>query len=434
MSPSRPLLVAIAVSLAWSVPASAQPPPPTEHRAADPNPFLAELSPRPVEPIDAAELAGLAKGSRPPVLTWERVYALALVRARSKGKAAPVLALDPKALADQSERLGVDDFARFRTEFLDPSGGFHDPSSAVFDLLRRLQDVENARRGVAGYERLMTVLREVIQGESSGFSQLQLDQIGVAQQRGRVRLTRALVAYRDALDGFKLELGLSPRAPVAVDADALAAFRDVFEASDRWFLDPKRELMELPRLAQRLPELDDVVIDGRPVLRPSELAQTPDPIPLDDRLTAVVTGSRPGRGADDVRGELRIRRGIRGLAETAQAYEIERRLFVAALLQKNQAQERLIAPPQSATESGGRGDAVLNVLGRQNEILENQGRLVALWTAFQSRRLELYRDLGSLPYSDWASFYAALKARLGKADPGPQPPQTAPPPPPPPGR
>ena len=55
--------------------------------------------------------------------------------------------LDPKALDEQTARLGVADFDRFRTDFLAarPGGGrsFRDPSGDYLDLLRRLEMIDN---------------------------------------------------------------------------------------------------------------------------------------------------------------------------------------------------------------------------------------------------------------------------------------------------
>ena len=63
------------------------------------------------------EIAGLSASSHPEVLNWERVYAMALVRAR-RGPGLRAEALDPKAIAEQATRNGFDDFGRFRKEFL----------------------------------------------------------------------------------------------------------------------------------------------------------------------------------------------------------------------------------------------------------------------------------------------------------------------------
>src|SRR5262245_35588783 len=69
--------------------------------------------------LPEAEPAGLSKGSRPERLTWERVYALALVRVRAGAGGGRVAeALDPKTLAEQATRYGIADFGRFRQDFL----------------------------------------------------------------------------------------------------------------------------------------------------------------------------------------------------------------------------------------------------------------------------------------------------------------------------
>src|SRR4051794_3268453 len=62
--------------------------------------------PQPARPTwgqDDTAAAGLPTGSRPEVLTWERVYTLALVRRRAGGGALSEV-LDAKALAEQAGR------------------------------------------------------------------------------------------------------------------------------------------------------------------------------------------------------------------------------------------------------------------------------------------------------------------------------------------
>src|SRR4051794_20055514 len=113
--------------------------------------------------MDDAEVAGLPAGSRPEILNWERVYRLALARSRSarQGESGSFSeTLDPEALEDQSRRFGLADFARFRDDFLKrrekpadgAAGTFRDPSVAFFEVLRRRQRVETARRNVGIYE------------------------------------------------------------------------------------------------------------------------------------------------------------------------------------------------------------------------------------------------------------------------------------------
>ena len=77
------------------------------------------------------ENAGLARDARPETLSWDRIYALAIVRARSRrGAFAPTL--DPAALADEARAQGrMPTSRRFRTNF-HSNGPFHDPGPAVF--------------------------------------------------------------------------------------------------------------------------------------------------------------------------------------------------------------------------------------------------------------------------------------------------------------
>src|SRR5690242_20379446 len=57
----------------------------------------------PPSPEVDKEIAGLSASSHPEVLTWERVYALALVRTRG-GPGPRGEALDPKVIAGQAAR------------------------------------------------------------------------------------------------------------------------------------------------------------------------------------------------------------------------------------------------------------------------------------------------------------------------------------------
>src|SRR5262249_12566218 len=147
-------------------------------------------------------VAGLPTAAAAEVLTWERVYALALVRARSGGKSAAET-LDPKVLDEQARRYGVADFARFRTALLtgrDGDGGaFHDPSRAYFRVLRRRESIDVDIRYVARLENLNRLVRELIQGENAGLSQLDIDSVMEALVRARQGASRAIAAYRDDL-------------------------------------------------------------------------------------------------------------------------------------------------------------------------------------------------------------------------------------------
>jgi hypothetical protein len=351
------------------------------------------------------------------VLTWERVYTLALVRRRAGGGALSEV-LDAKALAEQAGRHHVADYARFRDDF-SKGGAFRDPSGDFLALQARLLAVEAARANVAAHERLSGYLRERIERESSGLCQFELDWVEGQLAQARLILIAEAARYQDGLDALKVELGLSPHAPVVPDRESLAAFRDVFAASEQWSRDPNRVLTELPRLAGRLPEPGTVLVRGRPIL---DLIER-DPSHREDVLkeaSRVATRDRGGAAAPDVsdgRAELQVRRRIRHLLETRQAYEVERRRFILVLRQKDHAFERLIAPPPAASASAlaSRSAILKDVVEHGAEILGCQNRLVALWTSFRAERLALDRDLGVLPHADWASFYDQFKARRGGA-------------------
>ena len=109
------------------------------------------------------ETAGVSAIRHPEALTWERVYALALVRAR--GGPAPRREPRPEGPWEQATRDGVADFGRFRKEFLAARargrGGFHDPSGEFLALLGRLERIDHARRNVALQENLFTLLSEL---------------------------------------------------------------------------------------------------------------------------------------------------------------------------------------------------------------------------------------------------------------------------------
>src|SRR5262249_22939486 len=152
-------------------------------------------------------------------------------------------------------------------------GAFHDPGPAYYAVLRRLQAVDDARRHVATLENLSRLLQDLIQGESAGLSQFDIDFTSEALLRGRQRLSRDVAGLRDALDELKVALGLSPRAAVLPDRRDLAAFRDVLTAVDAWSRGPDRHLAALPRIVDRLPAPGDALLDGRSILR--EIQQAP---------------------------------------------------------------------------------------------------------------------------------------------------------------
>jgi hypothetical protein len=409
---------ALSIVAATSVAAPLQPPQPEGAEVAD------LLVPSAVPSVDDKATAGLSRDRRAETLTWERLYTLALVRARS-GRGTLSAALDPGALADAAASQGVADFARFRTDFLagDPATGhmtFHDPSAAVLKLLGRLQTIDNARRAFFVHENLQRLLQERVQGESSGLNRIDLDTLFASLVRGRQKLADEIRQFRDGLDELKIALGLSPRAAVILDRQSLAAFRGVFDSVDSWARQPQRHLEDLPRLIDRLPSLGEVVVDRLPIMTQIET----DPDHWEHVLTAAARLAIKNRGDRDNRPppedagialELRVRRRIRDLFATRNAYEGEKRSYELAIRLQDQAFERLLAPAAGVAAS--RSLLLHGLIEHVTQVLDGEDRLAKLWSSFRTERLALYRDLGVLPYNDWISFYADLSARPAAADP-----------------
>jgi hypothetical protein len=420
--------------------AVAQPPPPPEQLRGGEAPGLPGVpAPRVPASLDTDKaIAGSPRVSRPELLTWERVYTLALVRDRGgRQKAAEVL--NPAELADQAARQGVADFGRFRKDFLasrtGTGGAFRNPSGDYLELLRRLQTIDNRRRTVAVHENLLRLVTELLPGKSGDLTQLDVDLLQAALGRARRGLSEETAHFRDALDDLKVGLGLSPHAAVLPDRRSLLAFQAGFEAVEDWLRNPDRNLAMLHRLVDRLPSLGEVVVGGQPVLGKIEA----DPDQMEDVLTKAVqlaiqnrAGLDQGQSAGDadVLLEVRVRRRIRHLFETRRAYEEEKRAYELAFRLKDQTFERLVAPNVDVRPP--RSPLLAELIEHEARAVKAADRLVALWTSFRAGRLALDRDLGISPYDNGSSFYTDLSAE--RVSPGPVPPAPAdrqePPPPP----
>jgi hypothetical protein len=127
---------------------------------------------------------------------------------------------------------------------------------------------------------------------------------------------------------------------------------------------------------------------------------------------------------------------VRRLIRAAQDYEIEKRCFILAIRQKDQAQDLLIAPPADDPDAGARlSQAAIqagSLLSSEAAVLASQDRLIALWAEYQAGRMALDRDLGIVPFTSWDDFRQQLMPPLPpppvQPKEGPLPP--APPPPP----
>jgi hypothetical protein len=369
------------------------------------------------------EIAGLPAGSHPELLSWERVYTFALLHART-GAVRSVTALEPNAVAELAAQHGVADFGGFRRDFLASGSGaeksFRDPSRDYLELLRRLQVIDNGRVDAILRVNCLTLFRELLRGESSGLTQLQVDLVDASIVRARQRSATEIERFRDALDRFKAELGFSPHALLIPDRQGMAAFGEVFQAVHTWPRNPKRTLDVLPKLIARLPALGEVVIEGRPILGTIEAS----PERLEEALAAAARVASKNRGGaekahaaqgTDVEIELRVRERIRRLLEAHHAYGGEKRCYELAMRLIDQGLIELVAPPSGGTQalaqSTNAAKATAALLEQLAQVQRAEDRLVGIWASFKAERLALYRDLGILPYDDWRSFYNDLAAR-----------------------
>lgn len=198
---------------------------------------------------------------------------------RGGGRAVTLEAL---TLAERGLVYEVRNLTRFRQQFIpyiltaagvspgqapdNPCGFGSDPDIGFLLVLQQLQVVENNRRNIAAFEQILKIYRELARGPASGLSQLQVDQVEQRLNQTRQQLIISEVQYRNSIDQYKMQLGLPPDTPVILDRGVTSGFREVFNELDVWAGQPKRDPEQLQPMIARLPELDDVSIDGRPVL------------------------------------------------------------------------------------------------------------------------------------------------------------------------
>jgi hypothetical protein len=423
--------------------------------------------------------------------------------------------LEPLTLAERNLLYQIRAFAKFRQEFSVAllvggtvptlgtniltqgfsGGGNSDPVVGFLNVLQDMQAVENDRKNMAAFAQLAKVYAELIKGEASGLSQLQLDQVesGLVGARGSYVGDR--LTYRNDLDNFRVQLGLPPDFPLVLDRRLTSEFKDVYDRIDVWGRDPKRSLEGLADIAEDLPQLQDVIIDGRSVLgiyprgeparedKLEDLLLAGERVSFEHRLdlmnsratlydswrnirvqanslqgvlnvtvtntqvtpptttnpfgfldqakafslvlntelplirvsernnfsAALVNYERQRRSLQAFEDfiKLQVRQDIRNLHNQYLQYELSRRNFVLTVRQKDQSFEQIIAPPAAAAGGGINTNGAIqtsNLVSFQSRLIGLENGLVQTWLAFQLQRLQLYRDLGTLPYDEWEAF------------------------------
>jgi hypothetical protein len=148
------------------------------------------------------------------------------------------------------------------------TGGNSDPTVGFLPVVFNLVEVEVDRRNIFFLESLVKLYQELIQGETSGLSRLQVDQVLSQLISSRQALFSDKLTYRNSLDQFKMQMSLPPDTPLVVDMSLAQPFYDVFDAVDNWQRNAKRTLDELPQIIAKIPELEDIDVEGRSVLAP----------------------------------------------------------------------------------------------------------------------------------------------------------------------
>jgi hypothetical protein len=372
--------------------------------------------------IEPAELAGMAAGGKLAVLTLEQAYSLTLIRARNPAGLREVRRanlFDPMALEDEAKRAGVLDFDRFRREFL--STEFRDPAHGFLAALKHRQAVDSARDQVTLTHNMLTLFGEIIRGEASGVSQSQIAQVDHHLLLSRQGRDLEMSSYRSAVDELKVSLGLPPSVPIVLDERILQPFVKAFSSIDAWQRDPRQQLGLLAALHHRLPPLNDLTIGGRSVAQVAS-----GTIPEAEFLRACIEAASKERtilkdeqAADDQRDarELRIRKMARGLILTHKNYEVQRSGLELALRDVTQRFDQLIYGPPVATsalaQSVNATFQSVGVLQAQNRLYRGRADLVSQWLQFKEQSLELYRELGILPYDNWEAFYRSFLPESG---------------------
>lgn len=119
--------------------------------------------------------------------------------------------------------------------------------------------------------------------------------------------------------------------------------------------------------------------------------------------TALINYQRQRRALMQSEDQLKqtVRANIRTLQQTYQQYEIAKKQIVLNFRQRDQSQEQLFAP-------GGTADTAVmvnNLNSSTASVNSAANNLVSLYVTFLGNRIQLFRDLGIMPYDEWEAYY-----------------------------
>lgn len=422
------LLLAISIHSARGQEISPPPPPPQDVDSA-PAPILDSATiikaddffkPRPdadvLREIEAkrqahqAEDAGLASTSHPRALTLQEAYWLALLKPGLGSKIRETLP-SSKELADEAIAAGFGDFSRFRVVFLakrEANAGptFRDPTASFLDLLQLTQVLDGQHQLLLVYSRLLELYQSYVKGgASTGISRDQVEELAKRLDQIRSDHLDSLMTYRNALDAFKIELGLKLEVEIVPNLSLLAPMTLVFDRID---VDTGKETFapdSLGEIVAKFPRPADLTLAGRSLLESLKNGGETAVFAVADQLLSRSPLARPGGKIDEL-DRARIRARIRRLAlhsgkllnDVDQLVKEERHRFI--LLQI------IIAPPPSEPEKLAKPAAnmTLDLANLLQEVKRLHGRIVCDWSEGHKTRVELSRDLGVLPYTSWDDY------------------------------
>ena len=252
-------------------------------------------------------------------------------------------------------------------------------------------------------------------------SQSQIAQVDHYLLQSRQDLDLEMSSYRSAVDELKVSLGLPPSAPIVLDERILQPFVKAFSSIDAWQRSPRQDLGLLAALHHRLPPPNDLTIGGRSVAQValgtiSEAEFLQACIEVASKERAILKDEQAARDERDSL-ELRIRKLARGLILTHKNYGVQRSGLELALRDVTQRFEQLInAPSGGASAFVQTMNASLQTVGAlqaQSRLYRGRADLVSQWLRFNEQRLELYRELGIMPYDNWEAFYRSFLPEAG---------------------
>jgi hypothetical protein len=194
--------------------------------------------------------------------------------------------LEPLTQAERSLVYQTRSFAKFRQEFIvdmltggtiaQPGIGFSlagfstagntDPTVGFIPNVQNFAQVIIDLRNVAYFEQLAALYAQLIEGESSGLTQLQVDQVRSQVLTARSSLIGDILTLRNANDSFKQQLGLPPDTPIVPELNLFQPYLDTFTEIDEWQRRKDRKLVDIPKIVNKIPELPDIVLDGHSLL------------------------------------------------------------------------------------------------------------------------------------------------------------------------